>query len=89
MTAEPTAQPALEELLDLAVKTRQDIRRDDLHGAVLAARAAGWTWARTLVEVAQMLARGEEPRDLRTATTALPWQQRRHRRPLERTDDHA
>lgn len=76
---DPEPQPALDELLDLAVKTRPDIRRDDLHGAVLAARTAGWNWPRVLVEVAQMLARGEEPRDLRAATTALPWQ-RHHRR---------
>ena len=78
--SEPVAKPALEPLLDFATATRDDIDRADLHGAIIAARTAGWTWERTVVEVAQMLMRGEEPRDLRAATTALPWQRRHPRR---------
>ena len=70
---DPAAQPALDELLDLAVATRPDIDRDDLHGAILAARAVKWTWSRTLIAVAQMLAHGETPYDLRNATLT-PWQ---------------
>lgn len=81
--AAPPARPAVDELLDLAAATRPDIDRRDLHGAIIAAGTAGWSWPKVLVEVANMLGRGEEPRDLRAATTALPWQQRRHRRPLE------
>lgn len=80
---EPTAQPALDELLNLATATRPDINRDQLHNAVIAARTAGWTWPRILVETACMLARGEEPRDLRNATTAQPWQ-----RPRRKDYDH-
>jgi hypothetical protein len=67
---DPIAQPALDELLDLAEKTRPDINRMDLHGAIIAARTAGWTWSRTLKVVAQILADGETPYDLRNATTA-------------------
>ena len=78
--AEPTAQPALIELLDLAAATRPDIDRDDLQGAILGAEAAGWSWAWVLVEVARMLARGEEPRDLRAAARA-PWRHTRKDHP--------
>lgn len=70
---DPAAQPALDQLLDLAEATRPDIDRLDLHGAVIAARTAGWTWSRTLIAVAQMLAHGETPYDLRNATLQ-PWQ---------------
>lgn len=78
-TDRPTAVPALEEFLDFAVKTREDIDRDDLHGAILAARTANWTWERIVKTVAQILMDGEEPRDLRAATTLQPWQTRRRR----------
>jgi hypothetical protein len=70
---DPAAQPAVEELLNLATATRTDINRDDLHGAITAAHTAGWTWSRTLIAVAQMLAHGETPYDLRNATLQ-PWQ---------------
>ena len=63
----PTAEPASEALLDLAAATRPDIDRNDLQAALAACHSAGWTWPRTLVETARMLARGEDPRDLRTA----------------------
>jgi hypothetical protein len=66
MTA-PTALPASERLLDLAEETRPDIDRADLQAALAACHSAGWTWPRTLAETARMLARGEEPRDLRNA----------------------
>jgi hypothetical protein len=66
--ARPTAQPAMQELLDLAEKTRPDINRCDLEGALLACGTAGWTWSRTLVAAAQILAHGETPHDLRAAT---------------------
>ena len=74
MTAEatPVAVPAVDQLLDLAEETRPDIRRDDLHGAIIAIRTAGWPWPRILINVALMLAKGEEPRDLRNAVTADP-----------------
>lgn len=61
-------QPATEALLDLAAATRPDIDRYDLQRALSACHSAGWTWARTLVETARMLARGEEPLDLIHAT---------------------
>lgn len=64
MTDPPTLRSAIPELLDLAEATDPDIDRDALQGAVLAAGTAGWTWGQTMVAVAQMLARGEEPRDL-------------------------
>lgn len=57
--------PAVEQLLDLATATRPDIKRDDLHGAITGARTAGWSWELVLVKVAGMLARGEDPRDIR------------------------
>lgn len=70
---DPAAQPAVDALLDLATETRPDINRDDLQGAITAARTSGWTWSRTLIAVAQMLAHGETPYDLRNATLQ-PWQ---------------
>jgi hypothetical protein len=63
----PTAQPASERLLDLAAETRPDIDRADLQAALAACHSAGWTWPQTLVQTVRMLARGEEPRDLRNA----------------------
>lgn len=73
---EPTAHRALERLLDLAGETRPDINRHDLQGAILAAETGGWGWGWILVEVAQMLARGETPYDLRNAARA-PWRHNR------------
>lgn len=67
MTA-PTAQPASEQLLDLAAATRPDIDRAALQQALAACHSAGWTWPRTLTETARMLARGEDVRDLVEAT---------------------
>lgn len=67
MMTTPVAMPATQELLDLAARTRPDINRTDLEGAILdATRAHGWPW--TLAHTARMLARGEEPRDLRAAS---------------------
>lgn len=68
MTDRPTPMSAIPELLDLAVATRPDIDRDALQGAILAAGPVGWSWGRTMVAVAMMLAHGEEPRDLLEAT---------------------
>lgn len=66
MTETPVALPATQRLLDLATETRPDLDRDDLEGAVVdAIRAHGWAW--TLAHTARMLARGEDPRDLREA----------------------
>lgn len=66
MTTPPIiSQP--EELADLGALIRPDIDRDDLRRAIQACATAGWTWPRTLVEVARMLASGDEPRDLRAA----------------------
>lgn len=67
----PVCQPAVEQLLDLACATREDIDRDDLHGAILGARTAGWTWPQVLTAVAGMLARGETPYDLRAAARTV------------------
>lgn len=67
MTA-PEPVPAQAELADFAVATRPDLDRDDVEGALMALRAAGWPWRRVLVQTALMLAHGEEPRDLRAAT---------------------
>lgn len=80
MNTLPECRPAHEQLLDLAAEARPDIRRDQLHGAIIACHTAGWTWSRTLVAVALMLAHGDEPRDL-LAASADPLKQRgtRHR----------
>lgn len=66
--ARPIAQPAMQELLDLAEKTRPDIGRNQLQGALVACHEAGWPWSRTMVAAVQILAHGEEPRDLLAAT---------------------
>lgn len=66
--AAPVLQPGTPALLDLAAVIRPDVDRRQLEGAILAAHEAGWTWSRTLVAVAQMLAHGEQPRDLIEAT---------------------
>lgn len=60
--------PTPEELSDFAHKTRPDIGRDQMRGAILAAQTAGWEWPRILIAVAIILAKGEEPRDLIAAT---------------------
>lgn len=71
MTA-PEPVPAQAELADLAAATRPDLNRDDVEGAIVALRTAGWPWARVLVQTALMLAHGEEPRDLRNAVRPDP-----------------
>ncbi|WP_119728357.1 hypothetical protein [Thermomonospora amylolytica] len=69
MTDDPQPKPAMRELLDFAQATRPDINRQDLEGALLACREAGWTWARTMVQTVLALAHGEGPRELRTLAT--------------------
>lgn len=71
MTA-PDLLPAQAELADLAAATRPDLDRDDVEGALMALHAAGWSWARVLVQTVLMLAHGEEPRDLRNAIRPAP-----------------
>lgn len=66
-----TAQPATPELLALARATRDDIDLRDLEGAINQARAAGKSWPWILTQVAGMLARDEDPRDLRNAINPL------------------
>lgn len=68
--AKPVAQPAMQQLLDLAMATRPDLDRDDLHGALMVLHAAGWHWPKVLTAVAGMCARGETPHDLRAAARA-------------------
>jgi hypothetical protein len=76
---DPAAQPAMPELLDLAARTRPDIDRRDLEGALIDARDAGCPWGWTLVTTAQVLARGETPYDLHNAVRA--WRRTRTGRP--------
>jgi len=62
------AIPAVDRLLDLAGETRPDIRREQLHGAILNARTVGWSWRWVMVEVVRLLADPDgEPRDLNNA----------------------
>jgi hypothetical protein len=56
-----------EALLDYATRVRPDIDRRDLEGAVLALKAAPWSWTRITSAVHLMLVRGEDPQDLRNA----------------------
>jgi len=70
MSAEekPVVQAASRELTDLAVAMRPDWGRDDLSGALVAAKAAGWSWERTFREVSNLLLDGDgRPADLRAA----------------------
>lgn len=56
------------ELLALALAMREDWDRDDTWNALLAARAAGWDFTRTVREVVRLLLREDsEPRELRHA----------------------
>jgi hypothetical protein len=64
----PTVREALPELLALALASRDDLDPADLADAVRECLAApGWTWERTMVEVARMCAQGLTPDDLREA----------------------
>jgi hypothetical protein len=68
-------RPATPQLLDLAEAVRGTRWRDELAPALLSARAAGWDWPRTLLEVARLLvAEDASPGDLAAAA----------RRPLPR-----
>jgi hypothetical protein len=74
---ETLIREAPRELLELAVATRPDWDRDDAWSALLAARAAGWPWTRTVHETVQlMLMPDGEPAGLRHAA----------RPPMARTD---
>lgn len=75
--SEPHLAAAPEALADFAAETRPDLDRDDVRRALLACQTAGWTWARTLMQCAAMLAHLEEPRDLRAAA-ADPSKIRKH-----------
>lgn len=67
MTA--TIRPALQELVALAAAMREDWNPDQITGAVLAARTAGWSWERTVVTFAVLMTTDDaEPRDLLEAT---------------------
>ena len=64
----PLVQPASRELTDLAVTMRPDWDRDDLSGALVAAKTAGWSWERTFREVSRLLLLDDgEPAALRHA----------------------
>lgn len=64
----PDIQAAPDELLALAAAMRPAWDRDVLAAALLAARQAGWTWARTLSETVRlMLAADGSPWDLKRA----------------------
>lgn len=66
MTA-PVAQPARQELLDLAARTRPDLDADVLGGALTDLSTRGVLWPRLMVETVRMLAQGLDIRDLRAA----------------------
>lgn len=70
---EPELHRDIDALLDYATRLRPDIDPEDLRGAILAADAANWPWRRTVKAVAQIVADGETPYDLRNATHT-PWQ---------------
>ena len=71
-----TINPAQPQLLDLAAEMRPGWDRDDLSLALVAARNAGWSWCRTLLQVARLLCDEKAvPHDLAVAA----------RSPLERT----
>lgn len=72
-TNESALQRDIEAVLDHATRLRTDIDREDLRGAILAAEASGWHWRRIVKAVAQVVADGETPYDLRNAALA-PWQ---------------
>ena len=61
----PQIVPAAPELLELAARMRPKWDIDALQGALIAARAAGWTWERTFGHVALLLTDpAGEPRQL-------------------------
>lgn len=56
------------DLAMFACAGRDDWDRDDMTGAVTAARSSGWTWERLTLETARLMADPEgAPRDLREA----------------------
>ena len=63
----PVAQPARQELLALAGRTRPDLDPDVLGGALTDLSTRGVPWPRLMVETARMLAQGLDIRDLRNA----------------------
>lgn len=72
----PAALSAVQELLDLAARTRPDLDRQQLQGAITdAITRRGWPW--TLAHTARILARGEDTRDLRAAIDPLRHNQAR------------
>lgn len=73
------AQPALQELLTLAARTRGDIDVRELEGLLAEVLEAGKPWSWVMVQTVRMLARAEEGvRDLRyTLTDPLGFKPRR------------
>ena len=63
----PIAQPALQELLALAEKSRPDLDRDHLQGVLVGHRDAGVRWPWLMLHTVRMLAQGGDLRDLRLA----------------------
>jgi hypothetical protein len=73
-------QAAPNELVELAKVMRPEWRHEVLAAAIVAARNAGWTWARTFTETARMLTdEHASPWDLKHAA-ASPFQ-REHPEP--------
>ncbi len=64
---ESVAQPALQQLLDLAEHTRPDLDRDHLQGVLVGHRDAGVRWPWLMLHTVRMLAQGGDLRDLRLA----------------------
>jgi hypothetical protein len=63
----PVAQPARQELLALAARTRDDLDPDVLGGVLTDLTTQGVLWPRLMVETVRMLAQGLDVRDLRAA----------------------
>lgn len=63
----PVAQPALQQLLDLAEHTRPDLDRETLQGVLVGHRDAGAKWPWLMLHTVRMLAQGGDLRDLRHA----------------------
>jgi hypothetical protein len=60
--------PATRELTDLAVAVRPDFDRTQVEGAISAARSAGWSFPRVLLELVRLLVQDDSsPRDLTAA----------------------
>jgi hypothetical protein len=64
---QPLAQPALQQLLDLAEHTRPDLDRETLQGVLVGHRDAGVKWPWLMLHTVRMLAQGGDLRDLRHA----------------------